>query len=97
MNIRDILQKLADNLGMDDSSEEQPKMMPPQTQELELAKKAAGLPNEFDNQETEEPEVTVVAEPEAEVSDCGCGGAPEQDDEIERMKLLSGIKPRGME
>lgn len=96
MNIRDILQKLADSIGMDDSSQEQPKMMPPQTQELELAKKAAGLPNEFDGN-TEEPEVEVVAEPEAEVSDCGCGGSPEQDDEIERMKLLSGIKPRGME
>jgi hypothetical protein len=83
MNIRDILQAFADAVGLEDASEQQPKMMPPQTQELELAKKAAGVPSEFDNVEPEQPEV--------EVSDCGCGGAPEQDAELEYMRKLAGI------
>ena len=81
MNIRDIIQKLTDALGMVDASEEQPKMMPPQTQELELAKKMAGVPSEFDTQE----------ESEIEVSDCGCGQTDDQDAEVEYMRKLAGI------
>ena len=96
MNIRDILLKLTDALGMKDQAEDQPTMMPPQTQELELLKKAAGVPSKFDYQPAAEPE-----EPS-----CGCGGAPEEEPEelmacdqkvgeesltVERLRKLSGL------
>lgn len=78
MDIRDILLKLTDALGMKDQAEDQPTMMPPQTQELELLKKAAGLPSEFDNQPEEPKATVVVSQPEEEPS-CGCGGSPDEE------------------
>lgn len=65
MKFSDLLKRVADTLDSQEETEvKQPKMMTPQTQELELAKKMAGVPSEYD-------------EEEVEVSDCGCGGSPE--------------------
>jgi hypothetical protein len=63
MKFSDLLRQAAN--ALDSASADAPKqqkMMPPQTQELELTKKMAGVPSEYDNME-----------PEVEVSDCGCG------------------------
>jgi hypothetical protein len=64
-------------------------MVAPLQQELELMKKAAGVPNAFDSAEDDKE------------SDCGCGGHDHDDHEhehdhadadIEALKKMAGIK-----
>ena len=79
MKFSDLLRKLADVMDGEQNPDNSEKvMMPPQTQELELAKKQAGVPSQFDNQPEEE-------------ADCGCGES--DDTEITDLKRLAGIKP----
>ena len=70
MKMADLLRQLADKLDgiegpnpaasrepkqtTDDSSEEQPAMMTPNQQKIELLKKGVGVESEFDNQGTDE-------------------------------------------
>lgn len=64
-------------------------MVAPLQQELELMKKAAGVPNAFDTAKDDEP-------------DCGCGGHDHDDDhehehdhgdaDLEALKKMAGIK-----
>jgi hypothetical protein len=74
MNLSDILRELIDKLenletgtGTDDTADtidtgdDQPVMMPPQTQKLELLKKAVGVESEFDDAEDMEcDEITQI-------------------------------------
>jgi len=94
MNISDILKKLAialDNqtaqqAATDVGPQDEPaapegdeaSWMPPQTQELELLKKAAGIPSEYDGEQPTDDAPVVVATTPEEPS-CGCGGAPEEE------------------
>lgn len=61
-------------------------MVAPLQQELELMKKAAGVPNAFD-----------AAKDDAETPDCGCGEHDHDDhdhgdEDLEALKKMAGIK-----
>lgn len=70
--IRELINKLEEISGIANSDEqvsqddardddEQPKMMPPQTQKLELLKKAVGVESEYDDDcEEDEDELTIL-------------------------------------
>lgn len=85
MKFSDLLRKAAEALETSEAETSEPKMMPPQTQELELAKKMAGVPSEFDNQEQEAPCACGSDEPEQELMACA------NESEVDRLRKLSGL------